>query len=114
MAQAPDNIEARALAENLLVLGNTTRGIQTMLEVIKIDPNFAQARYELGKALLLQNDVAGAVTNLETAAKLDVENADFHYELGRAYTAAGRHEEAKRENQTSNTLKKQKVQAPHE
>jgi Flp pilus assembly protein TadD len=84
-----------------------------MLEVIRIDPNFAEARYELGKALLVQGDVAGAVTNLETAAKLDRENADFHYELGRAYTAAGRREEAKRENETFDRLKKQKVQPPH-
>jgi tetratricopeptide (TPR) repeat protein len=109
LIQNPNNIEAKyALAENLLVRGNTARGIQIMLEVIKMDPNFAQAHYELGKALLLQNDVAGAVTNLETAAKLDSENADFHYELGRAYAAAGRREEAKRENETSNKLKKQK------
>jgi Flp pilus assembly protein TadD len=73
----------------------------------------AQARYELGKALLLKNDVAGAVTNLESAAKLDPENADFHDALGRAYAAAGRREEAKRENETANKLKQQKVQAPH-
>jgi Flp pilus assembly protein TadD len=82
-----------------------------MLEVIKIDPNFTQARFELGKALLLQGDVAGAVTNLETAVKLDGENAQFHYELGRAYAAAGRREEAKRENELSDKLKK--VQTPH-
>jgi Flp pilus assembly protein TadD len=82
-----------------------------MLEVIKIDSNFAEARFELGKALLKQGDVAGAVTNLEMAAKLDPENAQIHYELGRAYTAAGRNDEAKRENQTYNRLKK--VQASH-
>jgi Flp pilus assembly protein TadD len=112
LIQNPNNIEAKfALAQNLFVRGDKERGIQTMLEVIKIDPNFTQARFELGKALLLQGDVAGAVTNLETAVKLDGENAQFHYELGRAYAAAGRREEAKRENELSDKLKK--VQTPH-
>jgi tetratricopeptide (TPR) repeat protein len=112
LSQNPNHIEAKyALAQNLLMSGNSTRGIQTMLEVIKIDSNFAEARFELGKALLKQGDVAGAVTNLEIAAKLDPENAQIHYELGRAYTAAGRNDEAKRENQTYNRLKK--VQASH-
>jgi len=63
--------------------------------------------YALGKALLEQNDVAGAISNLEVAVKLKPENAIFHYELGRAYTAAGRLDEGKRENETFNRLKKQ-------
>ena len=37
-----------------------------LLEVIKIDPNFSDARYELGKALLQQADVAGAVAQVFT------------------------------------------------
>jgi predicted Zn-dependent protease len=79
------------------------------------NPNFAQAHYELGKALLQQADIARAVSSLEIAVKLEPENALFYYELGRAYNAAGRREEGKRANDTFNRLKKQMVagQAPH-
>jgi Flp pilus assembly protein TadD len=59
--------------------------------------------------LLQQADFTGAISNLEIAVKLEPENALFHYELGRAYTAAGRREEGKRENETFNRLKKQPV-----
>lgn len=69
--------------------------------------NISQVRYELGKALLQRADFAGAVSNLEIAVKLEPENALFHYELSRAYIAAGRREEGKRENETFNRLKKQ-------
>ena len=51
--------------------------------------------------------IAGAVSNLEIAVKLEPENADFHFELSRAYMAAGRREEGKREKDAFNRLKKQ-------
>jgi predicted Zn-dependent protease len=116
ISSASTNVElCYALASSLIKLGKLAQAEQAIERVSALSGASSRlhvlARFELGKALLLQGDVARAVTNLETAAKLDPENADFHYELGRAYTAAGRHEEAKRENQTSNTLKKQK--APH-
>jgi thioredoxin-like negative regulator of GroEL len=106
----PNNVEAKyRLAQNLLARGTMERGIQMLLEVIKIDPNFSHARYELGKGFLQQADVAGAISNLEIAVKLEPENADFHFELGRAYIAAGRREEGKREKDTFNRLKKHTV-----
>jgi tetratricopeptide (TPR) repeat protein len=86
--------------------------IERMTVLTTANPNnvrLAQVRYELGKALLQQANVAGAISNLEIAVKLEPENALFHYELGRAYTAAGRREEGKRENETFNRLKKQPV-----
>jgi tetratricopeptide (TPR) repeat protein len=86
--------------------------IERMTVLTAANPNnvrLAQVRYELGKALLQQANVAGAISNLEIAVKLEPENALFHYELGRAYTAAGRREEGKRENETFNRLKKQPV-----
>ncbi len=73
--------------------------IERMSVLTGTTPRLSQVRYELGKALLQQGNFGGAVSNLETAVKLEPENALFHYELGRAYTAAGRHEDAKRENE---------------
>src|SRR4029453_5274540 len=59
-----------------------------------------------GQLQYATGNIEGAISNLEMAVKLEPDNADFHYELSRAYTAAGRREEAKRENDTFNRLKK--------
>jgi tetratricopeptide (TPR) repeat protein len=104
-----------ALASSLIKqqqIDTAEHAIERMTVLTAANPNnvrLAQARYELGKALLEQANVAGAVSNLEIAVKLEPENALFHYELGRAYTAAGRRDEGKRENETFNRLKKQTV-----
>lgn len=104
-----------ALASSLIKEGkidDAERAIEQMAVLTGTTPRLAQVRYELGKALLQRADFAGAVSNLEIAVKLEPENALFHYELGRAYTAAGRREDAKRENETFNRLKKQTIQTP--
>lgn len=84
--------------------------IEQMAVLTGTTPRLPQLRYDLGKTLLQQGNFAGAVSNLEIAVKLEPENALFHYELGRAYTAAGRREDGKRENETFNKLKKQTPQ----
>ena len=71
------------------------------------NPNFADARYELGKLLLQRDGVALAVNNLEIAVKLEPENAAFHDELARAYNAAGRREDARRTSEIVDRLRKQ-------
>jgi tetratricopeptide (TPR) repeat protein len=104
-----------ALASSLIrqqQIDTAEHAIERMTVLTTANPNhvrLAQVRYELGKALLQKVDVAGAVSNLEIAVKLEPENALFHYELGRAYVAAGRREEGKRENETFYRLKKQTV-----
>lgn len=102
-----------ALASSLIREGKleaAERAIEQMAVLTGTTPRLPQVRYELGKALLQQADFTRAVSNLEMAVKLEPENALFHYELGRAYTAAGRREEGKRENETFNRLKKQTPQ----
>ena len=61
-----------------------------MRDVIQAKPDFADARFELGKALLLKGDIKEALENLERAAKLEPEKPYVHFQLGRAYLAAGR------------------------
>ncbi|MDQ3804420.1 MAG: tetratricopeptide repeat protein, partial [Acidobacteriota bacterium] len=46
-----------------------------------------------GNALLKRGDVRGAVERLEAAARLRPGQAHVHYQLGRAYIAAGRQAE---------------------
>jgi Flp pilus assembly protein TadD len=76
-----------------------------MREVIDLKPDFADARYELGKALLQQGEVKDAVGNLELAAKLAPEKSYIHYQLGRAYLAAGRKTEGENHLEISRQLK---------
>jgi Flp pilus assembly protein TadD len=61
-----------------------------MREVIRDKPDYANAHFELGNALLKKGDLAGAIASLERAAQLQPEEAHVHYQLGRAYISAGR------------------------
>jgi predicted Zn-dependent protease len=55
--------------------------------------------------LLLQGNVKEAVERLETAAKLKPDTAYVHYQLGRAYLAAGRKAEGESQIEISDRLK---------
>ena len=70
--------------------------MKLMREVIELKPDHADARYELGKALLGQGDLKRAIEVLEAAAKLGPDKPHIHYQLGRAYTAAGREADAQK------------------
>ena len=76
-----------------------------MREVVQERPDFADARYELGKTLLQKGDVKGGVENLEIAARLKPNQAHVHYQLGRAYIAAGRKTEGETQLELSRELK---------
>jgi len=76
-----------------------------MREVIQAKPDFGNARFELGNALLKKGDIKGAVESLEMAAKLEPGQAYVHYQLGRAYIAAGRAAEGESQLEISKQLK---------
>ena len=76
-----------------------------MREVIHIKPDYADAYYELGKALLGREDVKGAVENLETSVKLKPDRSYSHYQLGRAYLTAGRKTEGENQLELARQLK---------
>ena len=56
---------------------------------LKSKPDFADARYLLGRILLAQGAAAEALEHLEAAAHVAPEDANIHYQLGRAYQALG-------------------------
>jgi tetratricopeptide (TPR) repeat protein len=58
-------------------------------ESVRLNPRFSPARAQLGKLLLRNGDVSGAVEQLEMAVKLDSENATAAYQLGQAYRRLG-------------------------
>jgi Flp pilus assembly protein TadD len=76
-----------------------------MREVSVLKPEFADAHYELGKALLQKGEVEKAIVSLEKAAKLEPNKAHVHYQLGRAYLAAGRKTDGDSQIEISKQLK---------
>jgi len=102
----PHDVEAKYhLAYALLARQETERGIALMREVIQARPDFGNAYFELGKALMQKGDIKGAVESLEKAAALENGQAHVHYQLGRAYVAAGRQTEGEKQLEISRQLK---------
>jgi tetratricopeptide (TPR) repeat protein len=60
-------------------------------------PDYELAYFELGRALLLQEDTSGAIESLETAKKLAPDHDAVYFQLSQAYRRAGRAQEAGRE-----------------
>ena len=84
-----------------------------MREVLQVKPDYGDAHFELGKALLQAGDVKGAIQSLEMATKLEPEEARVHFQLGRAYQAAGRKAEGDEQLELSKRLKaKERSQTP--
>jgi len=94
----------------LLNQQKTAAGLKLMREVIQLKPDFADAHYELGKALLQLGEVKDAVGNLEAAAKLAPDKSYVQYQLGRAYLAAGRKAEGENHLEISRQLKEKERQ----
>lgn len=61
------------------------------------DPNFANAKIELGRSLISLHQPAKAITPLESAVKLQPQNPSAHYLLAMAYRGAGRMQDAQKQ-----------------
>lgn len=83
----------------------TAEALGLLREVVAARPGYGDARYQLGKALGEQGDVAGAIENLEAAARAEPEKDYVHYQLSIAYRRASRTAEAERELQLYKELK---------
>jgi tetratricopeptide (TPR) repeat protein len=74
-------------------------------ESVRLNPNFAQAHYQLGVLMEKHNEVTPAVEELNRAAVLDEADPQPHYVLARVYKRAGNEELSKRELQIFQDLK---------
>ncbi len=77
--------------------GQVNEAALQLAKVIEAEPDFRPGLEALGQALLKKGDAASAVAVLERAVGLDPKWPDGHVLLGRAYIAAGRRAEAKKE-----------------
>ncbi len=68
-------------------------------------PDYADARYLLGKILLSNGAAAEAVDHLERAAQLAPADPNVHYQLGQAYQRLGKSDLAAKEFEMFQQLK---------
>ena len=71
--------------------------VTLLKEVVRANPGYADARYQLGKALVEQGVLDEAIEHLEAAARADSDKDYIHYQLSIAYRRSSRVADADRE-----------------
>ncbi len=85
------------LGQEALKRGELEAALRWATQAVRIAPRSFVGRRVLGQIKLEVNDIGGAITELETAAKLEPNSPSVRYTLARAYQRAGRPADAKRE-----------------
>ena len=78
--------------------------ISHYFEAVRIKPNFAEARINLGKGYFGQGDVDGAIAEFRRAILLTPRSPEAHYNLGIAYGSKGLYKKAFQEIRMSKAL----------
>ncbi len=86
----------------------TDRAIKILEEAIGLRYDYADARYQLGKIYLEKGNTQKAIEQLESAVSADSKKDYIHYQLSIAYRKASRKEDAARELEIYQKLKKEK------
>ena len=76
--------------------------------MLRVRPDYAQARYLFGKILLAQGAAEQAAEQLEAAARVAPKDANIHYQLGRPTSRSGAQEAARKEFEVFQQLKDQR------
>jgi predicted Zn-dependent protease len=105
MQISPFHVLARVrLAEQFIARREFDRALEFARQAIQLDPKRASAHAFAGEALIGKGNAAEGIKELETAEAHDPTVSRVHWDLMRAYAAAGRKEEAKREQQEMKKL----------
>jgi serine/threonine protein kinase/Flp pilus assembly protein TadD len=92
--------------------GEYEKAVEQYRKVLVLAPDFALARIYLALAHIRRNDLAQAVTELETVKRLEPGEPDPIALLGYAFAVNGRREEAKRALAELQALSKQRYVSP--
>jgi len=104
----PANSRARAaLALRLALSGDAAAALALAAKAAGDSPGLGLAQYAYGLALLETGALADAIGRLQIALRIEPENLGFHTALARAYSEAGRYEDARREREASILLAKE-------
>jgi tetratricopeptide (TPR) repeat protein len=85
------------MAITLKFLGRNEEAEKELREAVRLNPELAQAQYQLGTVLEAEGHLDGAIAAFEEASRLDVNYAEPHYELARIYRKQGKAAAAKAE-----------------
>jgi len=95
---SPFHVLARVrLAQQYIELQQFDQALISAREAVKFDPKRASAHMLLGEVLMAKGQSGDGIKELEMARDNDPLVARTHWDLLRAYTAAGRAEDARRE-----------------
>lgn len=110
----PDSAQTLLLAGRLSeARDRTDDAIGFLKKAVAIQPGFAEAHAELGRALFRSGDWAGAAVELEAGSTTDV-YGDLHYLLFRAEQKLGRTESAQKALARSQQLRRAKLSSDME
>ncbi len=84
---------------------NTDEAITLLREAVAARSDYADAHYQLGKALIERGDIEEAIEHLESAARSDPKKDYIHYQLSIAYRRNQRAADAERALKTYRELK---------
>jgi tetratricopeptide (TPR) repeat protein len=95
---SPSNVSARLrLAEEYVREEQLALALPLAQQAIQLDPKRGPAHMMLGEVLVAKGDLAAGTRELETAREAAPETVRIRWDLLRAYTLAGRSDDAKRE-----------------
>ncbi len=102
---SPSHVLARVrLAELLISKRDFDRALTLVQQAIHLDPKRASAHMLAGEALLAKGKAGDGIKELETARAIDSTVIRTHWDLLRAYAAAGQKEDAEKEKQAIEKL----------
>jgi tetratricopeptide (TPR) repeat protein len=95
---SPFHVAARLrLVEEYLKEERFDEGLMLAEEAVKLEPKDGPAHMMLGEVLIAKGDLAGGIRELETSEKQAPQTVRTRWDLLRAYTTAGRKDDAQRE-----------------
>lgn len=109
-ADPSSSVAEYELGEMARRAGRWDEAIGHFARAVKLDAAFVEAMIGLGKSLTSARRAAEAVEPLESAVRLEPENAVAHYQLSFAYRRLGREPEAERELKTYRELHRKSVE----
>jgi tetratricopeptide (TPR) repeat protein len=96
IAAHPEHVRARMQVAAARYRVDSAAGLPFAREVVRLAPDYPFGHYLLGLLYFDTGDIAHAIPELETAARMLPDEAQFQFALGNAYARAGRGEEAAR------------------
>ncbi len=108
---APSHVPARLrLAEYYLAQSQPETARPFIEDVLRLEPGNASGHMLMGEMLAAQGDGPGAIRELELARSQEPQRVRIRWDLLRAYTAAGRRDDARRERAEIEKLSREQTQ----